>query len=99
MQGHRGARGLAPENTLAAFERALELGVDTLELDVGISRDDVAIVVPDRRLDPGVVGDAQGRRAAPRPPGRRLAGAAPASPARGEMQGSAGGPLTWGPSL
>jgi len=61
LQGHRGARGLAPENTLAAFERALELGVDTLELDVGISRDDVAVVVHDRRLNPDVVRDAQGR--------------------------------------
>lgn len=31
LQGHRGARGLAPENTLAAFERALEIGVTTLD--------------------------------------------------------------------
>ena len=33
LQGHRGTRGLAPENTLPAFARALTLGVDTLELD------------------------------------------------------------------
>ena len=39
LQGHRGARGLAPENTLAAFDRAMELGVSTLELDIGITRD------------------------------------------------------------
>ena len=38
LQGHRGARGLAPENTLPAFERALAIGVHTLELDVGLSQ-------------------------------------------------------------
>jgi glycerophosphoryl diester phosphodiesterase len=36
LQGHRGARGLAPENTLPAFARALSLGVTTLELDAGV---------------------------------------------------------------
>ena len=61
LQGHRGARGLAPENTLAAFTVALELGVDTLEFDVGITRDDVAVVFHDRRLNPDIVRDAQGR--------------------------------------
>ena len=44
LQGHRGARGLAPENTLAAFERALKIGVSTLELDVAITADGVAVV-------------------------------------------------------
>lgn len=39
VQGHRGARGLAPENTLPAFRRALEEGVTTLELDTVISGD------------------------------------------------------------
>ena len=39
LQGHRGARGHAPENTLPGFERALAIGVDTLELDVGVTRD------------------------------------------------------------
>jgi hypothetical protein len=36
LQGHRGARGLAPENTLAAFSMALSIGVTTLELDLAI---------------------------------------------------------------
>jgi glycerophosphoryl diester phosphodiesterase len=46
-QGHRGARGLLPENTLPAFRRAIELGVSTLELDVGVSRDGVVVVMHD----------------------------------------------------
>ena len=37
--GHRGARGLLPENTLPAFSLALSLGVDSLELDVGMTAD------------------------------------------------------------
>ncbi len=61
LQGHRGARGLAPENTLAAFDLAIGLGVDTLELDVAITRDDVAVVVHDRTLNPDLVRDARGR--------------------------------------
>lgn len=44
LQGHRGARGLAPENTIPAFRRALELGVTTLEMDVVISRDGTVVV-------------------------------------------------------
>ena len=41
LQGHRGARGLAPENTLPSFQKALDLGVDTLECDMAITRDGV----------------------------------------------------------
>jgi len=51
-QGHRGARGLAPENTLAAFETALRAGVTTLELDLAMTADDVLVVSHDRRLNP-----------------------------------------------
>lgn len=54
VQGHRGTRGHLPENTLAAFKRALELGVTTLELDTGITRDGVVVVHHDRRLNPDV---------------------------------------------
>ena len=52
IQGHRGARGLLPENTIPAFERAIELGVDVLELDLGMTRDGVPVVHHDRALDP-----------------------------------------------
>lgn len=61
LQGHRGARGLAPENTLPAFERALELGVTTLELDVGITADGVVVVAHDPYLNPLITRDASGQ--------------------------------------
>ena len=51
LQGHRGARGLHPENTLAAFRHALELGVRTLELDCGVTRDGVVVVSHDTTLN------------------------------------------------
>lgn len=54
LQGHRGARGLAPENTLGAFARALEIGVTTLELDCGVTRDDIIVVSHNRALDPTI---------------------------------------------
>ena len=60
IHGHRGARGLLPENTLPAFEHALALGVDALELDVGITRDGVPVVHHDRRLDPDHTRDRTG---------------------------------------
>jgi glycerophosphoryl diester phosphodiesterase len=58
LQGHRGARGLAPENTLPAFQRALELGVTTLELDVGMTRDGVLVISHDPYLNPNITRDA-----------------------------------------
>jgi glycerophosphoryl diester phosphodiesterase len=60
LQGHRGARGLAPENTLAAFSTALDLGVTTLELDLGQTRDGVLVIAHDQRLNPNLTRDAQG---------------------------------------
>lgn len=54
LQGHRGARGLAPENTLPGFARALAVGVTTLELDVGVSADGVVVIAHDRRLNPDI---------------------------------------------
>ncbi|HKY03117.1 MAG TPA: glycerophosphodiester phosphodiesterase [Burkholderiales bacterium] len=52
LQGHRGARGLMPENTLAAFARAMEIGVHTLELDCAMTRDGVLVTSHDLRLNP-----------------------------------------------
>ncbi|MBW2563992.1 MAG: glycerophosphodiester phosphodiesterase [Deltaproteobacteria bacterium] len=51
--GHRGAAGLYPENTLSGFERALDLGVDGIELDVMMTADGVLCVHHDYRLNPG----------------------------------------------
>lgn len=54
VQGHRGARAVLPENTLAAFEYALELGVDTLEFDMGVSQDGVVVVTHDQKINPHI---------------------------------------------
>lgn len=61
LQGHRGARGLEPENTIAAFERALAIGVSTLEMDAAITADGVVVVSHDPTLNPAITRDAQGR--------------------------------------
>src|SRR5271166_6360761 len=54
IHGHRGARGLLPENTIDSFRRALELGVDALELDVGMTADGVVVVTHDPALNPDI---------------------------------------------
>lgn len=54
LQGHRGARGLAPENTLPGFREAMKHGVHRLELDVGLSADGVLIVHHDTHLSPDI---------------------------------------------
>ena len=48
---HRGFSGLYPENTLVAFRKAMELGVDMIELDILLSRDDELVVIHDDTLD------------------------------------------------
>jgi glycerophosphoryl diester phosphodiesterase len=68
LQGHRGARGLMPENTLAGFARALTLGVTTLEMDVRISRDGHLVISHDSRLNPALTRGRDGKwLAAPGP--------------------------------
>jgi glycerophosphoryl diester phosphodiesterase len=61
VQGHRGARGLAPENTLQGFALALEFGVTTLELDAGVTRDRVVVIHHDRRLNPDIARGPDGK--------------------------------------
>jgi glycerophosphoryl diester phosphodiesterase len=61
LQGHRGARGLLPENTLAGFDRTLDIGVTTLELDIVITADGVPVIHHDTSLNPAFTRDAQGR--------------------------------------
>ena len=61
VQGHRGARGHLPENTLPGFELALKMGVDTLELDVGVTKDGVVVVHHDRGLNPAIARGPDGK--------------------------------------
>src|SRR6201991_1741205 len=50
LESHRGGRGLRPENTLASFGNALRLGVSTLELDTGVTKDGVVVVSHERKI-------------------------------------------------
>jgi glycerophosphoryl diester phosphodiesterase len=52
LQGHRGARALFPENTIEGFAGTLAIGVDTIELDIGLTADGVAVVTHDALLNP-----------------------------------------------
>jgi glycerophosphoryl diester phosphodiesterase len=61
LQGHRGTRGLAPENTLAAFRKAIEIGVTTLETDLALTADDVLVLVHDPRLSRALTRSGDGR--------------------------------------
>ena len=61
LQGHRGARGLAPENTLPAFATALSLGVTTLELDTGITKDGIVVISHNPALNPDITRDKDGK--------------------------------------
>lgn len=56
---HRGASGLAPEHTLAAFDLAIELGADWIEQDLHLTRDGVLVVVHDETLDRTARGPAE----------------------------------------
>ena len=60
IQAHRGGRGLWPENTLQAFDQAVTLGVTTLELDIALTADNVAVVSHDMALNPDHTRDATG---------------------------------------
>src|SRR5215471_19104003 len=54
VHGHRGARAMRPENTIPAFEYAIQAGVDVLELDMAVTRDNVVVVSHDPYLQPPV---------------------------------------------
>ncbi|HYC35323.1 MAG TPA: glycerophosphodiester phosphodiesterase [Usitatibacter sp.] len=61
LQGHRGARGLLPENTLPGFQKALDLGVDTIECDMAITRDGVIVLYHDLWLNPDITRGPDGK--------------------------------------
>src|SRR3954465_6100374 len=57
LEAHRGGRALYPENTLPSFANALSMGVDTLELDIGVTQDGTLVVSPGRSLNPDLARD------------------------------------------
>lgn len=61
QQGHRGARGLMPENTIPAMLKAIELGVTTLEMDLGISKDKKVVVSHDPYFHENITTTPEGR--------------------------------------
>lgn len=54
LQGHRGARALFPENTIEGFAATLAIGVNTIELDIALTADGVAVVIHDPLLNPAI---------------------------------------------
>jgi glycerophosphoryl diester phosphodiesterase len=65
IEAHRGGRALLPENTLPAFANALSMGVDTLELDIGVTKDRAIVVSHERGLNPDLARSADGAYVAP----------------------------------
>lgn len=61
VQGHRGARAMRPENTLPAFQYALEQGVDTLEMDMAVTKDGVIVLSHEPVISPEICRDATGK--------------------------------------
>lgn len=72
LQGHRGARGLKPENTLPAFEAAFDVGVTTVETDIHLSRDGVPVIVHDAVVSDRIFRRPPGGESLPDPAGRPL---------------------------
>jgi glycerophosphoryl diester phosphodiesterase len=73
LEGHRGTRGLAPENTLTAFRRAIQIGVTTIETDMAVTSDDVVVISHDPFLNPDLVRGSDGHWLASKgPPIRAL---------------------------
>lgn len=70
IHGHRGCRGLLPENTIPGFLHALALGVDVLEMDVVISADNQVVVSHEPWLNPNICLDPTGKAIEPDNPPR-----------------------------
>src|ERR1700761_8545796 len=60
IEAHRGGRALLPENTLVSFANALSMGVDTLELDIGVTRDGAIVISHERGLNPDLARSTDG---------------------------------------
>lgn len=62
VHGHRGARAVLPENTVPAFEHAIRVGADVLELDLAVTKDDVLVASHDPVLNPAICQGPAGTR-------------------------------------
>ncbi len=65
IEGHRGCRGLYPENTIVAFIEAVKLGVNTLEMDVVVSKDGKLVVSHDPFMNPDICSNPDGSPVSP----------------------------------
>lgn len=72
IYAHRGARGLMPEHTLPAYVAALRLGVDYVDMDIGMTKDGVLVITHDLTLNPDLTRDQNGRWITDRIPIRSL---------------------------
>lgn len=63
-EGHRGARGLSPENTIIGMRKAIDLGITTLEMDTHITKDGKVVVTHDDYLSPGFMLTPEGKEIA-----------------------------------
>lgn len=61
VHGHRGARAVLPENSLPAFEYAVKIGADVLELDMAVTKDDIVVVSHDPEMNPKFCAGPEGR--------------------------------------
>lgn len=71
-QGHRGSRGLMPENTIPAMRKAIDLGVTTLEMDLGISGDKQVVVSHDPYFHENITTTPEGKTLTKAEAGKRL---------------------------
>lgn len=62
VEGHRGSRGTHPENTIPAFDEALRAGVDVLEFDMGVTKDNIVVVSHDPHVSPAICLGPGGKR-------------------------------------
>jgi len=62
LQGHRGARGILPENSIEGFQAAIDYGVNTIELDVVVSKDSLVVVSHEAYMNPKICTDSQGNQ-------------------------------------
>src|SRR3989339_988153 len=62
VHGHRGCRAVMPENTLAAFNEALKVEADVLEMDIGVTKDNVIVISHDQSINPLICLGPEGKK-------------------------------------